>query len=145
SYSLIKVGNTAGTVTNVLLDSLNKNFKIATGITSVSDLFTVIPEITEDEVLFDRPKFPASGLNTVIGNLNEVIDTDFGLNNTNQFGVYSINSYIKGEAILNSLTLGTELTWDGTTLEITDLETLKSRDIIAGNHLNGGGNLFSGD
>lgn len=145
SYNLIKVGNTAGTVTNVLLDSLNKNFKVATGVTNVSDLFTIIPEITEDEVLFDRPKFPTAGLNTVIGNLNEIVDSDFGLTNPNEFGLYSINSYIKGEAILDSLTLGTQLTWNGTTLTITDLETLKGRDIVAGNHLTGGGNLFSGD
>ena len=143
-YSIIKVGNSAGTVNNILLDSLNNNIKIVQStITSIEDLFTVFPdpEDIEDTPSFERPIY--SDITTVIGNLNEIVNSDFSLNNNDEFGIYSLNAYIQGEAILDSLTLGNQLTWDGTTLAIADLETLKSRTITGANGLTGGGNLFA--
>lgn len=99
-------------------------------------------ENPDGQLLTYTTEFWDEDIRTKIGNLKSSYDLDLDIPD-NTIGFYSDNAYIRGNIVANKLILGGDLTWDGTTLIIQDLETIKNRTITGSNGLTGGGTLFT--
>lgn len=144
---LTKLGNTVSNSNIIELNSsdlLNPSINLNKNINSFNELVENV--FFDENELADTEVFKTISKDLTpfrLGNLNNLVDTDLSLANTNEIGLYSSNAYIKGNFVGNKLLLGSQLTYVSNVLTIVDLETVKNRTINGTNGLTGGGTLFA--
>lgn len=105
--------------TNVVLNAENSSIVAFDKITDFTEI-NVLPEQNSDDYI-DKTIPVFNNVNVQIGNLNNIIDVDLKLNNTDVIGLYSKKGYYKGNANLEYLKLGDALTYENNVLTINNI------------------------